>query len=151
MAKKLTYAQKREWAKLLYTREHLTQKETAERVGVSAQTLNRWAQADKWDELKVSITITREEQLKSMYRHLSEINNSIAEREPDKGNRYPTSQEADAISKLANAIDKLETETGLNEILSSFKEFLSWLRQFDIVAAQELVPLFDDFVKTKLR
>lgn len=148
---KLTYAQKREWAKLLYTKEHLTQKETAERVGVSAVTLNKWAKSGKWDELKVSITITREEQLKSLYRHLSEMNASIAEREPDKGNRYPTSKESDAISKLANAIEKLEAETGLGEILSSFKEFLGWLRKFDIEAAQKLVPLFDDFVKTKLK
>lgn len=148
---KLTIAQKKEWAQLLYTQQSITQKEAAERVGVSAVTFNKWVKIGKWDELKVSITITREEQLKSLYRQLAEMNRSIAERELNKGNRYPTSAEADTISKLANAIDKLETETGLNEILSSFKEFLGWLRKFDIATAQKIVPLFDDFVKTKLR
>ncbi len=144
----LTIKQKREWAQLLYTKEHISQKEIAERVGVSQQTMSRWVTKFKWDELKVSITITREEQLKNLYRQLSEMNKAISERE---GNKYPTAAEADTITKLASAIDKLESETGLNEILSTFKEFLNWLRKFNLEEAQRLVPLFDDFVKTKLK
>ena len=144
----LTIEQKREWAQLLYTKEHLTQKEIAERVGISVQTMSKWVTKFKWDELKVSLTITREEQLKNLYRQLSEMNKAISERD---GNKYPTAAEADTITKLANAIDKLETETGLNEILSTFKEFLNWLRKFNLEEAQRLVPLFDDFVKTKLK
>lgn len=144
----LTIKQKREWAQLLYTKEHLTQKEIAERVGISVQTMSKWVTKFKWDELKVSLTITREEQLKNLYRQLSEMNKAISERD---GNKYPTAAEADTITKLANAIDKLETETGLNEILSTFKEFLNWLRKFNLEEAQRLVPLFDDFVKTKLK
>lgn len=144
----LTTKQKKEWAQLLFTKENLTQKEIADRVGVSRVTVNRWSQDGKWDELKVSITITREEQLKSLYRQLSEMNAEIAKR--DK-NRYPSPAEADTINKLASAIDKMETETGLNDILSTFKSFLNWIRKFDIAEAQRLVPLFDDFVKTKLK
>jgi len=144
----LTIEQKREWAQLLYTKEHLTQKEIAERVGISVQTMSKWVTKFKWDELKVSLTITREEQLKNLYRQLSEMNKAISERD---GNKYPTAAEADTITKLANAIDKLETETGLNEILSTFKEFLNWMRKFNLEEAQRLVPLFDDFVKTKLK
>lgn len=144
----LTSKQKKEWAQLLFTKENLTQKEIADRVGVSRVTINRWAAEGKWDELKVSITITREEQLKSLYRQLSEMNAEIAKR--DK-NRYPSPSEADTINKLASAIDKMETETGLNDILSTFKSFLNWLRKFDITEAQRLVPIFDDFVKTKLK
>jgi DNA-binding transcriptional regulator LsrR (DeoR family) len=144
----LTTKQKKEWAQLLYTKENLTQKEIADRVGVSRVTINRWVQDGKWDDLRVSITITREEQLKSLYRQLSEMNADIAKRD---GNRYPSPAEADTINKLASAIDKMETETGLNDILSTFKSFLNWLRKFDISEAQRLVPLFDDFVKTKLK
>lgn len=144
----LTSKQKKEWAQLLFTKENLTQKEIADRVGVSRVTINRWAADGKWDELKVSITITREEQLKSLYRQLSEMNAEISKREKM---RYPSPSEADTINKLASAIDKMETETGLNDILSTFKSFLNWLRKFDITEAQRLVPIFDDFVKTKLK
>lgn len=144
----LTIAQKKEWAQLLYTKENLSQKEIAERVGISAVTMSKWVNAGNWEKLKVSLTITREEQLESLYRQLAELNKTIAERD---GNKFATAAEADTITKLANAIDKFQTETGLNDILSAFKEFLNWLRTFDLDEAQRLVPLFDDFVKTKLR
>lgn len=145
---KLTNKQKKEWAQLLFTKENLTQKEIAERVGISQVTMSKWVNEGKWEDLKVSITITREEQLKNLYRQLAQMNEAIAERE---GQRYPTPAEADTINKLASAIEKMESEVGLNDILSTFKAFLTWLRKFNIEEAQRLVPLFDDFVKTKLK
>lgn len=144
----LTTKQKKEWAQLLFTKENLTQKEIADRVGVSRVTINRWSQDGKWEELKVSVTITREEQLKNLYRQLSQMNKAIAEREEL---RYPSPGEADTINKLASAIEKMESEVGLSDVLSTFKAFLTWLRKFNIEEAQRLVPLFDDFVKTKLK
>lgn len=60
----LSNLQKKEWAKLLFTKENLTQQEIAERVGVSRVTINKWINSENWEHLKVSITITREEQLK---------------------------------------------------------------------------------------
>ncbi len=144
----LTIAQKKEWAKLLFLRENLTQKEIAERVGVSAVTINKWVKNERWEDLRVSITITKEEQLKNLYRQLAEINNAIAERER---NKFATSAEADTITKLANAIDKMETDVGLADIQSAFRKFLTWLRAFDLPEAQRLVNLFDDFIKTVIK
>lgn len=65
--------QRKELAKLLYTKEHLLQKEIAERVGVTPQTVNRWVKRESWDKLRVSITITKEEQIKNLYNQLSEM------------------------------------------------------------------------------
>mgnify|MGYP002601704983 CR=1 FL=1 len=69
----LTNEQKKAWAKTLYTRETLTQAEIAERVGVSRVTVNNWIGKGNWEQLKASITITREEQLKNLYRQLAEL------------------------------------------------------------------------------
>lgn len=145
---KLTIAQKKEWAKLLFLRENLTQKEVSERVGVSVVTVNRWVKNGRWLELRVSITITKEEQLKNLYHQLAEINNAIAERAEK---RFATPAEADTITKLANAIEKMETDVGLADIQSSFRKFLTWLRTFDLPEAQRLVMLFDDFIKTVIK
>lgn len=145
----LTLKQKRDWALLLYTKENLSQKEIATKVGVSEVTISRWKDKYKWEELKVSITITKEEQLKNLYRQIAELNNAIASRE--KGNRFASSKEADSITKLANAIDKLESDIGLADIISTFRNFLSWLRKFDLPKAQELTPLFDSYIKTKIK
>ncbi len=145
---KLNLQQKREWALLLYTKENYEQKEIASKVGVSEVTISKWKKKYHWEELKVSITITKEEQLKNLYRQIAELNKAIASRE--EGKRFATSSEADSISKLANAIDKMETDVGLSDIISTFKSFLSWLKQFDLEKAQELVTLFDAFIKTKI-
>lgn len=144
----LSNAQKRELAKLLYINEHLSQKEIATRVGVSAQTITKWVKTENWEQLRVSLTIMKEEQLKSLYRQVSAINDTISSRETEK---YPTPAEADAINKLASAIAKLEVESGLSEIIASFKEFFSWLRSHNVEEAQRIIPLFDDFVKSKMR
>lgn len=57
----LTSQQKKEWAGMLYLKDNLTQQEIAEKVGVSRQTIARWAKEDKWEELKVGITMSREQ------------------------------------------------------------------------------------------
>lgn len=140
-------AQEKEWAKLLYTKERLSQKEVAERTGKSTVTINRWVKKEKWDELRASITITKEEQIKNLYRQLSELNQTISER-PE--GRYPTAQEADTINKLSAAIQKLETEVGLPEVISAFTGFFDWLRPINLDKAKEIIPLYDDYVKSKL-
>lgn len=145
----LTNNQKREWAQQLYTRENLTQKEIARRVGVSPVTVNKWAKKDKWEDLKVSITLTKEEQLKNLYRQISELNNAILQRE--EGKRFATAAEADTISKLANSIEKMETEVGVANLVESFRVFINWIRTFDLDEAQRLIPLMDSFIKQRLR
>lgn len=133
---------------MLFTKEHLTQKEIAEQVGVTPQTVNRWVKNEKWEQLRVSISITKEEQLKALYRQLEELNTEISNR-PER--RYPTTAESDIISKISAAIDKMETEVGLSDVISVFSSLLNWLRGFDLEKAQELVPLFDDFIKSKMQ
>lgn len=146
----LTRKQKQELAKLLYTRGGFSQKEVAEKVGVTEATMSKWANgAEKWELLKTSITATREEQLRRLYLQLAEYNTDIEGR--PKGKRYPSAKEADAMNKIASAIEKLERETGAVDILNVSKKFLDWLRAFDLARAQELAGLFDAFLKDNLK
>lgn len=138
----------KELAKLLFVHETLSQKEVANRIGVSEQTISKWANTENWDQLKVSITIMKEEQLRNLYRQLAEINKTIAERD---GQKFATPGEADSISKIAVAIEKMETDVGISDIVSVAKKFLTWLRKTDLMRAQELTPLFDGFIKDNLR
>lgn len=102
---------------MLYLKEHLTQAEVAERVGVSKQTLCKWVKTEKWEELKASVSLTREEQLANLYRQVAEINKAIARR--DEGERFATSKEADTINKLAAAIERWRRRPG-SPTLSAF-------------------------------
>lgn len=144
----LTLKQKKEWAKLLYTKENLTQGEIAERVGVSRVTVNKWVNAEKWEFLKVSITLTTEQQIQNLFTQLSNLNKKILER--DEGERFATPAEADSIRKLSKAIREMQTEVGLSEITSVFSDFLHWLRSVDPAQASDIAPTLDAFVKSKI-
>ena len=143
--------QKKEMAKLLFLHENLTQKEIAERSGVSEVTISKWVRTENWESYKVSITITKEEQLKNLYRQLAVLNNAIANRSEEEGVRYATTAEADTISKLANAIEKMESDVGVADMVNVFKKFLNWVRKHDVSKVKEILPLFDLFVKENLR
>lgn len=140
--------QQKEFARTLYLRENLTQAEIAERVGVSRQTVIRWVGAEKWDELKASISMTAEEQIRNLQRQVIEINNSILNRE--SGNRYANAKEADTIVKLTTAINKLQTEAGIHEIVGVGAAFVDFIRPIDLEKAQEFTRLFDAFIKAKM-
>lgn len=143
---KMTSEQMRRWALSMYLNENRTQAEIAEACGVSRQTVIRWAKADKWDEHKASLTMTREEQIKNLQRQIMEINNVILGRE--QGQRFATPKEADAIAKLTNAIGKLETELGIHEAVSTAQRFVAWLRPIDPALTKTFAALFDKFLKS---
>ncbi|MCD8008353.1 MAG: putative DNA-binding transcriptional regulator [Clostridiales bacterium] len=145
----LTNKQKKEWAAMLYLKENLTQAEIAEKVGISRQTINKWIKAEKWEERRTGITLTREEQVKHLYRQISELNDNINNR--PKGERHATSSEADVIAKLSNAIKKMETDVGIADIISVGTRFFDWLRLFDFEKARDMALLFDGFIKDNLK
>lgn len=140
--------QTRQWARSMYIHENRTQQEIADAIGVTRQTVIRWAKLDKWDEMKVSITMTREAQIKNTYRQLSEINQRILDRK--EGERFATSKEADTIAKLTDSIKKLETEIGIHDVVSVAERFIGWLRPIDIELTKTFVSLFDKFIKSLL-
>lgn len=143
---KMNSEQMRQWALSMYLNESRTQAEIAEACGVSRQTIIRWAKADKWDEHKASLTMTREEQIKNLQRQIMEINNGILDRE--QGKRFATPKEADTIAKLTTAINKLETELGIHEIVSTAQRFIAWLRPVDLELTKTFTRLFDKFIKS---
>lgn len=136
---------KQEIAKSLFLDGNYTQEEIADKIGTTRQTVARWIKRGNWEEIKASVTITPTQIIAQWNRQIVEINNNINSRE--KGERYATTQEADALAKLAGAIKKIETELGITEIVSVSMRFLSWLRTIDINEAKHFNTLFDAFIK----
>lgn len=132
-------------AKSLYLDGNYTQEEIADKVGTTRQTVSRWVKAENWEEIKASVTITPAQIIAQWNRQIVEINKKINAR-PD-GERFATTQEADALSKLAGSIKKLETDIGVPDSVSVAMRFLSWLRPLDIEAAKQFNNLFDAFIK----
>lgn len=144
----LSNTQKQDFAKSLYLNDNLTHQEIADRVGVTRLTVRRWAEKGNWKELKASLTITKEVQLKSLYNQLAEINKTISER---KESRFANDQEIKIISKLADAIKKMEGDIGIADIVSVGKRFSSFLKKISLEKAKELTGLYDMFIKDSLQ
>lgn len=140
---------KKEWAKLLYTEKNNTILEIADATGVSRNTISRWIKGDNWEDMKVSLTITRQQQLARLYNQLKEITGMIETR--PAGERYSSKQEADTIDKLTTSIDKLEKDISIKDTISVSIEFFDWLKIRDHKKGIEIKPLFDSFIEDKLK
>ena len=146
----LPMTQKKEFAqKLFLTEPGITQKEIAERVGVSAVTINKWVKEGKWAELQTSLLIDKDVQLSRLYKQLKQCND-FAEKK-DEGEQFLNSKEADALIKITAAIKNLETETNIAERMSTGKEFLHFVRKtmgFDF--SKEVAAAFNAYIKSCL-
>ncbi len=150
MAEKLNTDQKKEWAKTLYTKEGITiQKQLADKVGVSENTMSRWVRDGEWEKLKNNMLLTREEQMQSLILELVEINAAIKMR--DKGERYADSKLADIRRKLIRDIKDLETKAGVAELINSGQRFIKWVSIFDFEKSKEIAELYNSFIKENLK
>lgn len=136
---------KQDYAKLLFLKEHLSQKEIAVKVGVTEKTIGKWVNQQEWQVLKSSETITIHEQIKRTLNQIHQINIAISERED--GKKFPSNQEADILSKLSAIVKNLKTEINLNEIIEVFELFSEWLRHIDLDRAKDNVELQDKFIE----
>ena len=59
--------QERELAKILYTQQGMSQKDIAQKVGVTEKTITKWKEAENWDKLKESLLITKDYQIRMLY------------------------------------------------------------------------------------
>lgn len=146
---KMSSNQLHQWAMSMYLHENKTQAEIAEICGVSRQTIIRWSKTDRWEEQKVSLSMTRNAQIQNIKLQIAEINKKILER-PD-GERYATTKESDTILKLTTAVNKLETEMGIHEIVGVAQDFISWLRPHDAEMAKTITGLFTQYINHKVQ
>lgn len=112
-ARKSSLDKERELARLYYMQGD-TQKAIAERIGVSAVTVNRWVAAGRWDALRAAKIITRSELVVKM---LGQINQRLEEGD----------WTADEMIKATAAIEKLDKQTNVVTIIEVFTAYNKWL------------------------
>lgn len=165
MAGKITAAnaRRRDMAKILFVQGFQSIEEIVEKLfveeGATDSTRSRarrrgrdlvsqWIKEGGWEELRTSLSITRDSNLKNLYQQISTITNNIAQRDPSE--RVATKDEAEMLSKLADIISKLEKEIGISEIVNTGMQFVDWIKTHDIGAAKEVCNYWDEFLKFKM-
>lgn len=138
----------KEWAKLLFTKDNHTQKEIADKVGVSEKTIGKWKEDGKWETFKATQVMSKPEQLNLIYMQINELNQHILKKE--EGQRFASSKEADALKKLTSSAKDLEGELGLSAIVDVSTALLEFVKVLDYKASQELHGFIDAFIKEKI-
>lgn len=103
----------RELARLYYFNGE-PQKSIAERLEVSAVTVNRWVKEGGWEQLRAAKSLSRKELVAKM---LNKINERL---DSDDWT-------ADEIIKAASAIEKLDKQTNVVTMIEVFTSFGRWL------------------------
>lgn len=70
----------RDFAKILFVNENVSQKDIASRLKVTEKTIGKWVKDDNWESLKVSMLVTKDNQLTSLYKQLETLNYEIINR-----------------------------------------------------------------------
>lgn len=70
----------KDYAKILFVNENISQKEIAVRVKVTEKTLTKWITEGKWEGLKKSMLVTKDNQLTALYNQLEIMINEIKTR-----------------------------------------------------------------------
>ena len=145
MAKKqdIQQEQRKELA-CMYYMQGVSQKDIADKVGVSRNTISAWVRDGGWDTRRAAKTVTRSELVKKM---LTDLNDKL-----ESG-----SWTADEIIKVASAIEKLDKQTNIVTIIEVFTAFNNWLvsrMQVDPELTPEVVKIIntyqDKFINEKL-
>ena len=140
---------KKDKAKSLYLTGQYDQKEIAELVGISEKTIGKWKEEGDWDSFKTSMLTTRENQLRSLYKILQNINDATLE-DIDEGRKI-NPKDADAVIKYTAAIKSLELETSIADKVEVGTAFINLVRKEDNELAKKITGWFDVFLKQSIK
>ena len=118
----------------------MPQNTIAEKVGVSANTVGKWAKDGCWGEKRAAMTLTRKEVVNNVLRSL----NKLAEKLGDSDLKDVGSL-ADQIAKLSSTISKLDKEASVVDFIECFMAFGHWL-EYQAESDHAITPEFRQMV-----
>jgi transcriptional regulator with XRE-family HTH domain len=122
-------AHEREVAKILFM-QGLTQAEIAEKLGVSKNSVNKWAKDGHWETVQKNLIVSKSERLSELYEELAELSGVIKARE--EGLRFPTPKRRIPAEKLLRIFRIWKQSTTLRRqlllpaILQCLQRKLTW-------------------------
>lgn len=146
--KKLSNSEKKDLAKALFLQNQYTQKEIAEKVGTTPQTMTKWVGEENWEALRKSLTTTKAEQLAFLYDILAKMTEEGKKALEDDD--PATNPDYDGISKISKAIERLEKETNVGEMMQTGILFLSFLKVENLELAKQVNYWFMIFIKEQM-
>ena len=126
--------QKMELARMYYMNGD-SQKNIAEKVGVSAKTLGKWVEQGDWAKKRAAQNITRPELVNKLLLTI----NTLIEQVNDSEDPNLIAGLGDKLSKLSTTIEKLDKKASVVDAIEVFMAFGKWL-QYRATFDDEITP-----------
>lgn len=120
----MKYKQKQEKAKILYLNSSLNQKQIAEQVSVTENTISKWVEKFGWKTVKAAMSVTKDSIIKNAYAQIAAIQDKITGEE-----RISTPAETDQMLKLSKLISDLNKKIDASVVIQVFTDFEKNLHQ----------------------
>jgi len=124
-------AEKLNYAYLLFMQK-IPQKEICERVGITEQTFIRWKKQSGWEEKRAAKTISIDDIVSKTLQKIADMLDS------------DESFNADSFAKAVAQLKSLKGSGTVNDVMSSFDQFLQWLVEQRAYYPAEIT---DEFIK----
>ena len=112
-----------ELAKILFMNNESMQV-IADKVGDSRVTISKWADDEKWREIRAAKNVTRPELVNKLLQQIDNLlEGALSGDKPDDA----MAGLADRLSKLAAIVSKLDKETNVVDSIDVFMRFNTWL------------------------
>lgn len=95
----------------LYINTHYSKEEIGDFFNVSVRTIQRYAEAGNWDELKAAKQLTKPKVIANLYKRMLQLSEDDA------------IENAQKIAMLAGALDKIDKKASATHYLQVFKHF----------------------------
>lgn len=132
--KSLKQTQRQDLARM-YFMQGMTQKDIAENVGVSRNTICAWIKEGRWDTMRAATTVSRKELVTKLLQGLDQ--------KVQDGQWSP-----DEVCKVSSAIEKLDKQNNIITIIEVFSAYNRWLvsrMQVDPELTPELVKIMNRY------
>lgn len=141
MNPELTYNERKEWARLLYTRNDYSASHVALTVHADEETVQGWIEEGSWIEVRRSALTSKATQLNSLYQMIEKLCDQASELQDVKS--------LDQLVKLTAAVKNLETEESVSNIIAVAELFIDWLRPRDAELAKAITSEFESFISER--
>lgn len=134
---------KKELAEILFIDADYSQKEIAQELGISENTIVKWADIEGWKQKKAIRTLSPDKLIAAYYDQSDKIIQDAKEAE-----RTLSSKECDALNKLAAAIEKLDKKVSPSINMAVFIRFNNYLKVIDNELVKKLLSYQKDYIQT---
>lgn len=112
-----------------------TQKVIAEKVGVSAVTINKWVSENGWQEQRAAANITRPELVNKLLYTIDKLIEQVNESDDPEA----MAGLGDKLAKLSTTIERLDKKASIVDVIEVFMAFSKWM-QFRMSFDDEITP-----------